>query len=631
MIQWTEYGYDVESFANVFTCIVKRIDTGHRWIFEITPWRDHSPHLVQFLRILAATGSARMVGFNNVGYDYPMLHEVVNLHAAQGFVLPEQLFAKNQQIIGAQDSQRFGSTIWKPLVPQLDLYKIHHFDNNAKRTGLKALEFCMRADNVADLPFPVGSTLSQDDIPTLLRYNAHDVNETIKFYHYSAEDIKLRDDLTNKFGRDFTNFSKTKIGSEVFITELEKAAPGSCYYRDANGKRQPRQTFRSEIPLNQVIFPYVNFTGAELNRVLSYMKSVSLTKTKDAPELKDLTASLGGITLLFGSGGIHGSVKNRVVRSDDVFVIDDVDVSSFYPNAPIINRFYPEHLSEKFCDVYSYLYETRKQYSKKTTESQTYKEAMNATYGNSNNLFSPFLDAKYTMTVTINGQLLICMLAEQLVNHVPDLELIQLNTDGLTARYPRAHKGLFQAVCDRWMSVVKFELESNEYRAMFIRDVNNYVAQPVNGKVKRIGAYAFEMQTENPATRELVWHKDWSGRVIAMAASAAMLDNVKPAEFIARHPDPYDFMMRAKVPRSSRLELTDGRRLQNITRYHIATSGSSLVKIMPPLPKKPDVERHMRINVGWSVNVCDHVEDFSWERLERRFYIEETEKLIGML
>ena len=631
MINWTEFAYDVESFGNVFTCIVKRIDNGYRWIFEITPWRDHSPQLVHFLRTLGSTGTARMVGFNNVGYDYPMLHEVVNLHAAQGFVLPEQLYAKTQQIIGAQDGQKFGNIIWQPMVPQLDLYKIHHFDNRAKSTGLKALEFCMRADTIADLPFAPGSILTQDDMPTVLQYNAHDVNETIRFRHFSAEDIKLRDDLSAKFGKDFTNYSKTKIGSEVFIMELEKAAPGSCYYKDSRGKRQPRQTFRSQIALHDVIFPYVQFATPELQRVLDYMKSTVITQTKDAPELKNLTAELGGITLHFGSGGIHGSVNNSTVRADEEYCIEDVDVSSFYPNAPIINRFYPDHLSETFCDVYSYLYETRKQYSKKSTESQTYKEAMNATYGNSNNPHSPFMDSKYTMTVTINGQLLICMLAEQLVQHVPNLELIQLNTDGLTSRYPRQYSDHFKAVCSWWMKLVKFELESAQYRAMFIRDVNNYVAQPVEGKTKRIGVYAYEMQTENPATRELVWHKDWSGRVIAMAASAAMLDGVKPADFIARHPDPYDFMMRAKVPRSSRLEMTDGTRLQNTTRYHVATSGPSLVKIMPPLPKKPDVERHIRINVGWSVNVCDHVEAFSWERLERRFYIEETQKLIGML
>ena len=38
-------------------------------------------------------------------------------------------------------------------VDQLDLFLIHHFDNRARSTSLKVLEFNMRADNISDLPF----------------------------------------------------------------------------------------------------------------------------------------------------------------------------------------------------------------------------------------------------------------------------------------------------------------------------------------------------------------------------------------------------------------------------------------------------------------------------------------------
>ena len=39
------------------------------------------------------------------------------------------------------------------------------------------------------------------------------------------------------------------------------------------------------------------------------------------------------------------------------------------------------------------------------------------------------------MTITLNGQLLLCMLAEQMMK-VPGLEMIQINTDGMTYRVP---------------------------------------------------------------------------------------------------------------------------------------------------------------------------------------------------
>lgn len=629
MINWTEFAYDVESFGNVFTCLVKRIDNGYRWIFEITPWRDHSPQLVQFLRTLGSTGTARMVGFNNVGYDYPMLHEVVNLHAAQGFVLPEQLYAKTQQIIGAQDGQKFGNIIWQPMVPQLDLYKIHHFDNRAKSTGLKALEFCMRADTIADLPFAPGSILTQADMPIVLQYNAHDVNETIRFRHHTAPMIKFRDELSAKFGEDFTNYNDTKIGKATFIRELEAAAPGSCF-TSVNGKRSPRQTFRSEIRPADIIFPNVAFRHPEFQRVLNHFKSTVMRDTKGDEAFKGLSAVIDGFQFDFGTGGIHGSVTSRTVREDDDHELIDADVTSYYPSIAIVNRVFPLHLGEKFCDIYADLKRQRGMYSKKSSESAMLKLALNGVYGDSGNVYSPFYDPQYTMTITINGQLLLCMLAESLMS-IPGVELIQINTDGMTCRVHKSARSQYDAWCAAWEKHTGMTLEFVNYRAMFIRDVNNYVAQSVDGKVKRKGVYQFDTTDPNNVGVSRTWSQDWSGLVIPMAASAAMLDGVKPADFIARHPDPYDFMMRAKVPRSSRLEMTDGTRLQNTTRYHVATSGPSLVKIMPPLPKKPDVERHIRINVGWSVNVCDHVEAFSWERLERRFYIEETQKLIGML
>lgn len=630
MIQWTEFGYDVETFRNYFSCVIKRIDTGYRWIFEISPWRDHSPQLVSFLRHLGATGSARMVGFNNVGFDYPVLHTLIDLFDRQGFVLPEQLYGKAQQIIGSQDGhERFGNLIWQPVVPQLDLYKIHHFDNRAKSTGLKALEFCMRSDTIADLPFDPHTDLTPEQVPIVLRYNAHDVNETIKFRHHTAPMIAFRDELTAKYGEDFTNYNDTKIGKATFIRELEAAAPGSCFTYES-GRKAPRQTFRREIRPADIIFPTVAFRRPEFQRVLDHFKSTVMHDTKGDEAFKGLSATIDGFQFDFGTGGIHGSVNNRTVRADDNHELIDADVTSYYPSIAIVNRVFPLHLGEKFCDIYSDLKNQRGTYPKKSTESAMLKLALNGVYGDSGNVYSPFYDPQYTMTITINGQLLLCMLAESLMA-VPGVEMIQINTDGMTCRVHKSARAAYDAWCKAWEQHTGMTLEFVNYRAMFIRDVNNYVAQDIGGKVKRKGVYQFDTSDPNNVGVSRTWSQDWSALVVPMAASAAMLDGVKPVEFIARHPDPYDFMMRAKVPRSSRLELTDGTRLQNTTRYHIATSGPSLVKIMPPLPAKPDKERRIGINVGWSVNICDHVERFDWPRLDRAYYVQETEKLLGML
>ena len=69
-------------------------------------------------------------------------------------------------------SQTFGNfRIKAKLVEQIDLFKIHHFDNMARSTSLKLLEFNMRLASVKDLPFPVGSTLTRDQVVMLKEYN----------------------------------------------------------------------------------------------------------------------------------------------------------------------------------------------------------------------------------------------------------------------------------------------------------------------------------------------------------------------------------------------------------------------------------------------------------------------------
>lgn len=143
------------------------------------------------------------------------------------------------------------------------------------------------------------------------------------------------------------------------------------------------------------------------------------------------------------------------------------------------------------------------------------------------------------------------------------------------------------------------------------------------GAVKRKGAYEYEMD----------WHQDPSALVVPKAVEVHLTTGVPVEDVIRNHFNPFDFMMRAKVPRSSRLETTDGDVLQNTTRYYIAKDGPSLVKIMPPLTKNgPDApERRIGIAVGWSVGVCNRAEGFDWDRLEYGYYVQEANKLVGAL
>ena len=71
----------------------------------------------------------------------------------------------------------------------------------------------------------------------------------------------------------------------------------------------------------------------------------------------------------------------------------------------------------------------RKKDGKELGTYKALKLALNGVYGDSNNEFSPLYDPAYTMTITIGGQLSLCMLMGALIDHC-DAEIIMCNTDG---------------------------------------------------------------------------------------------------------------------------------------------------------------------------------------------------------
>lgn len=635
-----DYAYDVETPVNCFTMVLKHIETGQTWYYEISHWRNDAPELVAMIHSLKAVG-ARMVGFNSINFDYPVIHFIVEAFLRQGFVTPEQIHEKAMSIIYSGDRWSHQIRPWQQIVDQLDLFLIHHFDNVSKTTSLKALQFNMRSPTIGDLPFDPNQPVGPEMRRPIFLYNEDDVDDTIRFYHHTWSMIEFREQLSAKHGQDFTNYNDTKIGKQFFIMELERRIPGVT--KDGKG---PRQTWRSSIRLSDIIFPYIAFQHPEFDRVLTYLKTVEITNTKSAPELKGVSAIIRGFQFDFGLGGIHGSLSDRTVREDADHEIVDIDVASYYPNIAIANRVFPQHLTEAFCDIYRDLFEQRKTYPKKSVESAMLKLALNGVYGASGDSYSPFLDTAYTMAITVNGQLLLCMLAEWLLDD-PDFVPIQINTDGMTLRIPRAKRPFLDAICKRWEAFTLMTLEFTSYRAMFIRDVNNYLAVSTDGKVKRKGAYQHDTSEPNNIAVSLGWSQDWSALVVQKAVEAVCVHGADLCQFIYDHDDPFDFMIRAKVSASgkSRLVAVDpaqtdlfgrsitgpsDRPLQAVVRYIIARSGPHLFKVMPPL-KVGAPDRRIAVDKGWPIHLCINVADFDWSALDRSYYVQQAEKLLKVL
>ncbi len=603
--------YDIETYPNVFTVAFKpTVPTDWTpsdypgFVFEISEYRNDATAIVEYLR-----QCTRLIGFNNFYFDWPILNRLYENPSTT----PYELYQIANDIINGDN--RFKYAIWKPYIEQCDLYLIHHFDNPARRTSLKALEFNMRSANIEDLPFEPGRILTYEEIQTLKKYNLHDTVETEKFYYETRDMIRFREEI----GPHALNYNDTKIGKKLFEKELEKSQPGITKNPDGS----PRQTRRGPIPLKDIIFPYVQFQhDHNLKNNLNWLLNQTAKHTKDKDCNTCFTIGQDGFHVNIGLGGIHGSIERQRVYSDDEHTVLDVDVTSYYPSLAIENGMFPEHLGPMFVDIYRGLRTRRVQYPKGSTENASLKLALNGAYGDSNNQHSPLYDPKYMLTVTINGQLLLLMLAEQLLKHVPGLTMIQINTDGMTVRFPTRHREILDNLCSWWQNYTCLKLEDVEYSRMFIKDVNNYIAQSTDGKLKRKGKYAYDRTDQ----QELPWYKNHSFLVVPKAAEACFLHGTSLEDFIYNHDDVYDFLGRIKVRRSDRLQTRDGRQLQNITRYYSSISGDEFFKIMPPLAGKTN-ERVSGIEVGWLLNDCNNF-DGQLINLNHDFYIEKASKLV---
>lgn len=666
--------YDIETFPSVFSLGAEALNSDWKAVWEISHFRDDRAQLFEFLHHLSRN-QIPMIGYNNLAFDYIVVHFLMENPTAT----VEQIYAKSQEMFVKSDAPRPMKWANKRFIPQVDLFLMHHLNNKAKSTSLKYLQINMRTDSVEDMPIENGTILTKEQIDNLLiPYNMHDVAETKKFALYSMDALNFRLSLIPQFGVEVMNWNDTKIGEQTVIQRLGDEL---CYDR-STGRRQMRQTPRSRIALGDIVFPYIRFQNPAFQHVLTYLKAQVLTADDinafgDEPSMiktkgvfTDLKANVGGIDFHFGVGGIHGSVERKRVYATEEWLVRDIDVASMYPSIAIANHLSPAHLGEPFTRVYSELPKERKKWQKekgkKCAEANALKLAANGVYGKSNSMWSVFYDPAFTMSITVNGQLSLAMLIERLAT-VPTLSVVQANTDGVTYFVHRDHEPQAAAYCREWEQLTGLVLEAQDYRRMWVRDVNNYVAESFDGSLKTKGCY----NTPDPLNpvasigemQPPGWHRDWSAMVCPRAAVAAMVYGCDIEQFIRMCTNPYDFMLGMKVRASDTL-LWDGQPQQKRgTRYYVTTDGKPMVKHAPALgaigqfKKKHGVTdeqydyimnlgkgawdarvctknksryeaRENAVQAGYLVSICNNVKDFRFDNINYAWYVQEATKLV---
>ena len=180
---------------------------------------------------------------------------------------------------------------------------------------------------------------------------------------------------------------------------------------------------------------------------------------------------------VFAWGGAHGAIPNFIYEiGDDGTIIINADFASLYPHllALGVYNFISRNIKDK--NKYKNTLDTRLELKHlgKKKEQLGLKLILNTAYGCQNNKYNDLYDPKGARGTCITGQLLISELTE-IIYSLGDVELVQLNTDGIMVKMKKQTLDEYYKVCNEFSKKCQIELEYDVITKIIQRDVNNYI------------------------------------------------------------------------------------------------------------------------------------------------------------
>jgi len=620
---------DYETICNCFIAVFQHYKTEETKVFVVHEQRTDFPELIKFLNDCVSKNQWH-ISYNGLSFDAQITQKLLLNQKAllklDTQALVTYIYAYAQTVIDKSNKGDFAEFApYKLKIKQIDLFKLNHWDNKAKMSSLKWIQYSMDWQNVEDMPHKHNEPVTDSDtLDSVISYCINDVTSTKQIFNHSKEQIQLRQNLSKEYGIDLYSASEPRISKELFLYFLEQKTGLSKTHL------KTLRTPRDYIVLADCILPYIKFETEQFNKVLDYFRTKVITSTKDGFKY---TLDYKGVKTDYGLGGIHGAISSGIYEAKPGWTIMTSDVTSFYPNLAIKNNFAPAHLPQKeFGQLYEWFFEERKKIPKSDPKNYVFKIILNSTYGLTGDENSFLYDPKMTMQITINGQLLLSKLAEMLSLAIPEGQPLMLNTDGLEMMIPNDKVELYLDICKQWEDLTQLALEHDKYSKMIIRDVNNYMAVSKNGKVKCKGAFEWEdLAKKKVAT----FHKNKSFLIIPKAIYAFFVNNTKPEDFLDANTDIFDYCGAVKAKAGWKFvdrQLVKGNvintKQQKIVRYYISNEGGKLVKCH-------NDGREIQVESGeWLqtvVNKLDANVSFNSYDINKKYYLEEIYKQIEQI
>jgi hypothetical protein len=642
---------DYETLINMFGAVFQHYKTDETKTFVVHRLRNDISELVKFLN-QNVENKEWHISYNGLNFDAQITEFI--LANQEELVLGDPMHIAHKIYNFAQSViERTGNNEFPPYAPhelsihQVDVFKLNHWDNPAKRSSLKWIQYSMDWFNIQEMPIHHSTYIhTQAQVKEVMEYCVNDVRSCKQIMELSKSQINLRGSLSKEYSINLYSASEPKIAKDLFLLFLSQKTGIK------KSELKSLRTSRDRIVVKDIILPYIKFERKEFQDILTNFKELIIDPNNTKSGFK-YSVTHKSVRTDFGLGGVHGARSSGVYTAKDGMIIMTSDVTSFYPNLAIRNGWSPAHLpKDEFCEQYEWFFDERVKIPKKDPKNYVYKIILNSTYGLSNDENSFLYDPEFTMRITINGQLSLTMLYEMLSTAIPGSIPLMQNTDGLEMMIPSSMKEKYFEICKKWEEITNLNLEHGEYSKLILADVNNYIA--VN-KEKEVSKEDFKsLQSEFPhyiyrtegdkcyysSTKckgrfefsDLALHKNKSFLIISKAVYNYFVFNVLPEIYLSKNRNIFDYCAGAKAKGEWEFVeecLVKGnmafKKLQHIVRYYISNEGCKIMK------KNKVDGRNFQLEAGaWRQTIYNVIDDKPWKDrgVNEDYYLQNIYKMI---
>lgn len=607
--------YDIEIFPNVFHCTCKDTETNKLYFFEISNRKNQLTELVDFF-FFKNTGDKMFCGYNNKHYDDVIINYLIDFYYKMDSLsylkICNSLFNLSSTIVTSEEGDASKFKRWKYAKYFYSMDLLTMLFSSKLRVGLKEMQVTMHYKNVEEYSGDFNQFLPDSEIDNMIEYNINDVESTTELLNRLKDDVQLRLFIEKEYGIDALSMDSVKFGETLLLKK---------YCEETRLSEQYVKTLRSPmdyIPLKDVILPFISYKNPKLQDVLKDMKSqIVYSKERKSYEKKFV---LSNVRYSVGVGGIHSLHTPQIFVPNDNEYIGHSDVASMYPSFIIKYKWIPRHLGKEFWQVYSQIYKERieAKHSGQKLKNLALKLTLNSVTGKMQQETSWMYDPFSVFKIRINGQLILLMLVDRLLEL--NCKIVQVNTDGVMYIAQKTQREAVQEAVSEVERLTQLTFESDDYEAFYQYAINDY-----------FGVEKGYSQSHDPKLIEKKGMfitdprlgKGLAPAIIPKAVINYFLTKQPTSEYIKNSKNIEDFLMYQRVDKKFKV-LHGDVPIQRINRFYASTNDYSLFKVDPT-----GKVANMLTKSG--VTILNKMNDIPIEgrHLNYQYYISEANKIIS--